>query len=292
MAYIFFGEISGVIEGDTFQSRKELSKAGVHRPLQGGIDGNSIQGTSSIVLSGGYLDDEDHGNEIIYTGHGGNDSNGRRIKDQSWYSYGNRGLLISELHGHPVRVTRGANHISKFSPKKGYQYGGLYQVTEHFWKKDEGKFGVCIFKLAKISALSSTDILKGIIDLSPENGIPSKRIPTTILRIVRDTKLSKAIKELYNYTCQVCGIRISFNGIGYAEGAHIRPLGTPHNGADAIGNLLCLCPNHHVMYDKGYFRIDENFSLIGINGSLSIHKNHQIDIVNIKYHCDLFNFEQ
>lgn len=37
----------------------------------------------------------------------------------------------------------------------------------------------------------------------------------------------------------------------YAEAAHIRALGSPHNGPDVIENVLCLCPNHHVLFDNG-----------------------------------------
>lgn len=261
MADIRFGEIEKIREGDIFASRKELSIAGVHRPIQGGIDGNGTEGTSSIVLSGGYADDEDNGDEIIYTGHGGQDANTKKqVSDQSWETYGNKGLLISELHGLPVRVTRGANHKSEYSPEKGYKYGGLYQVTDHFWKKEEGQLGVCRFKLVKISSLNFIE--EKTEELLAVNDGPAPRVQTTILRIVRDTKLSREIKKLYNYTCQVCGIRIALNGIGYAEAAHIKPLGKPHNGTDVLANLLCLCPNHHVMFDKGHFRIDSNLSLI------------------------------
>ena len=96
--------------------------------------------------------------------------------------------------------------------------------------------------------------------------------------------MSKQIKELYDYSCQVCGIRISFNGVGYAEAAHIRPLGKPHNGKDLLNNLLCLCPNHHVMFDKGYFGISEDNSLMGIDGRLTMLKQHEVDSANIQYH--------
>src|SRR5436190_24174693 len=67
-----FGEIPGVPEGTLFEDRKELSKAGVHRPRQAGICGGKNEGAESIVLSGGYEDDHDSGDVIIYTGHGGN----------------------------------------------------------------------------------------------------------------------------------------------------------------------------------------------------------------------------
>ena len=56
-----FGEISGVPVGTVFASRKELSRAGVHRPTQAGISGAQDEGADSIVLSGGYEDDTDFG---------------------------------------------------------------------------------------------------------------------------------------------------------------------------------------------------------------------------------------
>jgi len=284
MAEIQFGEIIGIVEGQVFRDRKALASAGIHRPLQAGIDGNGKEGSSSIVLNGGYVDDEDLGEVIIYTGHGGNDPNTKRqVADQSWDASGNKGLLISEMHGLPVRISRGPNHKSKYSPSSGYRYGGLYQVTQHFYETGKDGFGICRFSLEKLSAIApvSLELNEPIVDA--DSGETS-RVPTTVLRIVRDTKLSRKVKEMYDYTCQVCGIRISFNGVGYAEAAHIRPLGKPHNGKDLLSNLLCLCPNHHVMFDKGYFGIGEDYSLMGIDGRLLVIKGHDIDLANIQYH--------
>jgi putative restriction endonuclease len=68
-----FGEIPGVPPGRAFDSRRALSDAGVHRPLQAGISGAGSEGADFIVVSGGYEDDEDYGDELVYTGHGGND---------------------------------------------------------------------------------------------------------------------------------------------------------------------------------------------------------------------------
>ena len=68
-----FGELDGHPEGEWFDSRKSLAASGLHRPLQAGICGSSDEGAESIVLSGGYEDDIDNGDVIIYTGHGGRD---------------------------------------------------------------------------------------------------------------------------------------------------------------------------------------------------------------------------
>src|SRR5690606_217309 len=121
-AVIQFGEIIGIAEGQIFTDRKALAAAGLHRPLQAGIDGNSKEGSASIVLNVGYMDDDDYGELIIYTGHGGNEPNTKKqVAEQSWDASGNKGLLISEMQGLPVRIIRGPKHKSKFSPANGYQ---------------------------------------------------------------------------------------------------------------------------------------------------------------------------
>jgi putative restriction endonuclease len=106
MAQRVFGAIPGVAEGTTFPGRRELADAGVHRPLEAGISGGQSEGADSIVVSGGYEDDKDFGDEIIYTGHGGRDSSGKSISDQT-FTRGNRALAVSADQGLPVRVVRG-----------------------------------------------------------------------------------------------------------------------------------------------------------------------------------------
>lgn len=276
-----FGDIDGVKEGDLFNGRKELREAGVHLALVAGIDGNPNAGAASIVLSGGYVDDLDLGNDIIYTGHGGNEK-GKQVRDQTWDATGNKALIVSEMHGLPVRVTRGFKHKSIFSPSKGYSYGGLYYVESHFEEIGKEGFKICRYRLVKEKPMIE-NLKTQTFSLSTGN-TETTRVHTTTLRIVRDTTLSRQIKELYDYTCQICQTQISAQGVKYAEGAHIRPLGKPHNGNDLPGNLICLCPNHHVMLDKGVFSIKEDLMLIGMDGELNLHIEHILDIDNLEYH--------
>jgi putative restriction endonuclease len=139
-------EFLDIKEGAFFKDREELRKAGIHSPNVAGIDGNSKDGAVSIVLNGGYIDDYDQGDLIIYTGHGGNKDR-KQIEDQSWNSSGNNALIISELRGLPVRVTRGWKHDSKYSPKEGYKFGGYYRVTRHFTQIGKHGFLICRFQL-------------------------------------------------------------------------------------------------------------------------------------------------
>ena len=286
-----FGEIPGIFEGQEFDNRIELSVALVHRPLQAGISGSQNEGADSIVLSGGYIDDVDNGNEIIYTGHGGRDlSSGKQVVDQE-LTRQNLALTINCQQGLPVRVIRGAFHKSKFSPEKGYRYDGLYRV-ENYWKeKGRNGYNIWRFRLVKISKSLKQSLIQPTISIIEEEQKEYKkaiRLETIIQRIVRDTELSRTVKEMYNYECQVCRTAIQTNSGLYAESAHIKPLGAPHNGPDVIENIICLCPNHHVRFDFGGFSILDNFELIGEIGHLRVNPRHRIKMEFLRYHREHF----
>jgi len=59
--------------GRTFKNRRDLHDSGIHRGLMRGIS----PGGESVVLSGGYVDDLDEGDLVIYTGEGGRAQNSR-----------------------------------------------------------------------------------------------------------------------------------------------------------------------------------------------------------------------
>jgi hypothetical protein len=78
------------------------------------------------------------------------------------------------------------------------------------------------------------------------------RVATSTWRIIRDTQLTHRIKALHGYECQFCGHTIKLSeGSRYAEAHHIQPLGAPHHGPDVMGNVVCVCPNHHAELDLG-----------------------------------------
>jgi hypothetical protein len=81
---------------------------------------------------------------------------------------------------------------------------------------------------------------------------PADRVATTTYRILRDTELARRVKAIHRFECQLCGHTIQLpDGSRYAEAHHVQPLGRPHNGPDTIGNILCVCPNHHAELDYG-----------------------------------------
>jgi putative restriction endonuclease len=211
-----------------------------------GIAGRTAEGADAIVLSGGY-DDIDRGDEIVYTGEGGLDGNGRNVGDQE-LTGGNAALVTSQLEGLPVRVIRGSELQSAFAPSTGYRYDGLFYVEDH-WHERPPEHGFLRYRYRLVRASDDGEMLVPPPPLPPD--VPP-RVPTTIQRLVRSTEVAKAVKALHDHQCQVCGSRIELgDGRSYSEAAHIRPLGVPHNGPDDPANLLCLCPNDHVRFDYG-----------------------------------------
>ena len=92
--------------------------------------------------------------------------------------------------------------------------------------------------------------------VAPEVAGPPDRRLVEVAQIERDTQAVKDLKGLYGYRCQVCGIRLRVDRNSfYAVGAHIQPLGQPHDGPDIRENIVILCPNHHVEMDAGVLSI-------------------------------------
>ena len=144
-----FGHVPGVAVGTSFASYAELNGAGVHKQTQAGISGSGTEGAESVVVSGGYPDDQDSGDEIIYTGQGGRDTSGKHVKDQELVR-GNLALAKSELEGLPVRIIRGAHPGNPYAPKTAYRYDGLYRVESHWHEKGKAGFKVWRYRLQKI----------------------------------------------------------------------------------------------------------------------------------------------
>jgi len=285
---IVFGSIEGINEGHLFEGRREMMPTSFHRSWAAGIDGNKNTGVAAVVLSGGYEDDEDLGDEIIYTGAGGNKDN-KQIQDQSWENTQNAGILKSMNEGLPIRVIRGHKHKSAFSPTKGYIYAGLYSVVDAWEEVGKSDYIICRFRLLYLGQNQARKTAEEIeLDYTSRE---KKSRESTILRIIRDTKIARDIKKLYDYKCQVCDVVLEIKGTRYAEGAHIKPLGRPHNGEDNPNNLLCLCPNHHVLFDKGFFSISDSYDLIGnIHGKLKVHEKQILNKDNLKYHREIHGY--
>ncbi|XP_044977977.1 E3 ubiquitin-protein ligase ORTHRUS 2-like [Hordeum vulgare subsp. vulgare] len=140
----------GVLVGETWEDRLECRQWGAHFPHVAGIAGQSEHGAQSVALSGGYIDDEDHGEWFLYTGSGGRDLSGnkRTNKEQSSdqkFDKMNAALRLSCQKGYPVRVVRSHKEKrSSYAPESGVRYDGVYRI-EKCWRKIgvQGTYKVC-----------------------------------------------------------------------------------------------------------------------------------------------------
>eukprot|EP01018_Ginkgo_biloba_P021194 Gb_19211 [translate_table: standard] len=139
----------GVLVGECWGDRMECRQWGVHLPHVAGISGQSDYGAQSVALSGGYEDDEDHGEWFLYTGSGGRDLSGnkRTNKDQSFdqkFDKYNEALRVSCKMGYPVRVVRSHKEKrSSYAPENGVRYDGIYRIEKCWRKKGIQGFKVC-----------------------------------------------------------------------------------------------------------------------------------------------------
>jgi len=229
------------------------------------------------VLSGGYEDDVDELDYILFTGQGGRDPyTGHQVADQEFIR-GNKGLKLSCEYNLPVRVTRG--HQIEGGPESGYRYDGLYYVKKYERVRGSSNFLICRFHLA--SQQSWEDVEEKLEGTFKNIYQKVDRNLSLVSRLKRDVKLSEKLKTMYDHTCQVCGVKLDSPFGPIAIGAHIKALGYPHNGPDIIQNMLCLCPNHHEQFDALTYYIDpKQFlikNLIDLHGQrIYVHENHKI----------------
>lgn len=218
------GEIPGVEIGMAFGTRREVADARVHRAIQAGIVGTGATGAESIVVSGGYEDDQDNGWEIVYTGHGGRDESGRQVADQTFDASGNAALQTSHFTGAPVRVVRGAHRRSAYAPQSGYRYDGLFRVVRVWRERGLGGHLICRFTMVALAAgpvAAESASLELVAPDDPRQGpagtdAPDRRA-ATVQRLVRSVQVAEYIKRLYDHTCQACGTRLIIGSRPYSE---------------------------------------------------------------------------
>ncbi|MCD6476144.1 MAG: HNH endonuclease [Anaerolineaceae bacterium] len=106
---------------------------------------------------------------------------------------------------------------------------------------------------------------------------PPSRVESKNYRIIRDTLMARKIKRIHNFQCQICHeTPIKLKSGFYAEAHHIKPLGEPYNGPDVSANIICVCPNCHVLLDYAAIKIDET--------KLIERKGHKISKEYIEFH--------
>jgi putative restriction endonuclease len=79
--------------------------------------------------------------------------------------------------------------------------------------------------------------------------------------IIRDAAFRKIVVSTYEYRCALCGLQI-LNSLGHniVDGAHIKPFSQFYD--DRINNGLSLCKNHHWAFDRFWFTLNDDYTIV------------------------------
>ena len=220
----------------------------------------------------------------VFKGEGGSDSD---VIFLHWMATNPEGYVVNtgrEMNSKKaVLHLSGCGHISGFTLHKG---AGLSQENHHTGK---GFIKVCSvfpdellawcrenrqliekgFSAICRDCLSNATIqsFEAQTPIASDINKPPPRVLFSTYRILRDTAIARLVKRIYADKCQICGYVIELeNGLTYSEAHHIQPLGK--NGPDIAENILCVCPNHHVLLD--YYAIGLDMSTLRMSASHSI----------------------
>ena len=273
--------------GTYFLDRRSLYSAGVHRDIRRGICGSAVpgRGAESIVLSGGYEDDVDLGSLIYCTGQGGRDRSGKQVEHQVMEGL-NASLARNIDTSDPIRVVRLTDG--------GLRYDGLYEVEDAWIAPGLSGYRVCRYRLSQLpTVLDRESGIRQPAALDRGSRGAAQRAASTHYRLKRDGVVPRQVKELYGYACQICGVRICTVAGLYAEGAHLVALGW--GGDDHTSNVLCLCPNHHVMLDHGAIALTETLQVVNrvgdVLGSLTVLPEHGLNPEYVRLHRQRMGFD-
>ena len=153
--------------------------------------------------------------------------------------------LIKKEHG---------DSCEPYSYQKSFDETTFQHIQEHCEGYAKFKKGPILFKQVRKGRFSLVSILPvSLTPIAADIADSPNRVLTETYRILRDTKLAREVKESHEFKCQVCSnspLKLSDVKL-YAEAHHIKPLGSPHDGPDVRENILCACPNCHVLLDYG-----------------------------------------
>lgn len=261
------GVVPGIEVGDIFFSRMEMCLVGLHSQTMAGIDYLIVRGdveedslAVSIVSSGGYDDEAEDKDVLIYSGQGGNVNNIKKDKqaaDQK-LERGNLALERSLHRNNEVRVIRGMKDANS-STAKIYVYDGLYRIHESWVEKGKSGCNMFKYKLVRLPGQPGAfDVWKSIQQwrqgfssrvglILPDLTSGAESLPVSLVNDVDEEKGP----AYFTYYATVKYIK-SFKLTEPSSGCNCRNACTP-------GNLNCSC----IRKNGGDFPYIANGILVG-----------------------------
>jgi putative restriction endonuclease len=133
-------------------------------------------------------------------------------------------------------------------------HGGYFSEGEVARLKDRISTLMDSFRYQERIVQEIKDAFK--MDHSPEGAVYDMRAIQ-----VRDPAFRRSILEAYDETCAVCGMKlVAHNGVSVNDAAHILPYSRYYN--DDIRNGICLCKNHHWLFDRFLLSFDGHYRIV------------------------------
>lgn len=115
---------------------------------------------------------------------------------------------------------------------------------------------------------------------------PPDSVRYDVTRAIRETAMSRELRELYGDRCQVCGYSLEVApGLRHSEVHHVHPL--HEGGLDTPDNMVVLCPAHHAEFDYGALCVDASGRAVGRGGGegkrLHFEPGHALAPHNVRY---------
>jgi hypothetical protein len=98
----------------------------------------------------------------------------------------------------------------------------------------------------------------GLVE-EPQDSPSRRRALTATYGLQRTSGTSGRVIRAYDGKCAMCGI-----GLGIVVGAHVYPVAAG-DSTDALDNVVCLCENHHRLFDSHGLWLDPNSREIVMN---------------------------
>jgi hypothetical protein len=150
-----------------------------------------------------------------------------------------------------INIPRGISHLPGY--RRLTETGHLFSFyNKMFDIQQKSELTIC----NKWEMKNGLDAPKAI-DL-PRGYHKDKHTLNLSYRLIRETMVSRWVKYIHKYRCQVCGETVVLGKSDqYAETHHLQPPGRPHNGPDVFENVICVCPQHHVQLDYRVLLLEE-----------------------------------
>lgn len=133
--------------------------------------------------------------------------------------------------------------------------GYLTQVLINTWLVDKTQQ---IEQLLQINAFQE---LQEMLQLQGGKVYNLEELKDEQTSILRDATFRKIVVSTYDHRCVLCGLRIiSSLGENVVDGAHIKPFSLFYD--DRINNGLSLCKNHHWAFDRFWFTLNDDYTII------------------------------